>query len=494
MPSRIGALAGRYILTRLLGEDAAISTFEGLDQAQDRPVLIELLPRVLATDPLRQEQLQRLAGRLAALEHPNLLSIVTVGLEEGVPYLIAEGVAATPLAEKMGQALDVERVADIISQVGQALIYAGQHGLFHGNLSPQKVLLDADDRVRLTDVGLESVLETPWEKGQEALSAYLAPERVRGWLPDAHSDVYALAVMLFEMLTGLRPDGPAAQALPWLREIAPDLAPQLEPILRRALHPDPQERYANVEEFMADLQPILAPYLRPGEAPAPTAPAPPPTLVSPQAPTPQPAPPPTLLTPALEDIPPIPMPEPPPMPAFDWPSFSQTLVVVPMPEPPPMPKVTAAGIEWPAVQPIDVLPAGQKELPEPPPLPPPAAPQQQRVPPPARVPARPRPRVQQPTVQPARLAQPARPPVQAVPRPAAGPRLLASRSTRQALIFLTVLALLVVLCCCWFIVAADFGNTLSTPTSHHPLADGAVRLVCLCPEKGHLHGGFVLWG
>ena len=311
MPSRIGALAGRYLLTRLLGEDAAGAIFEGLDSAQDRPVLIKLLPKALASDPARQEQLQRLVERLTALEHPNLLSIVEAGIQEGVPYLIAKEMSVTPLAEKMGQALDVEQAVGIISQVGEALVHAYQEGLTHGNLSPKNVLIDTGGRVLLSDVGLESVLKTPWDKVQEELTAYLAPERVLGREPDARADVYALGVILFEMLTGLRPDGKAAQALLWLREIVPDLAPDLEPVLARALTDDPRTRYATVGDFMADLQPILARYLQPVEASEPAEPTPSPVSAPPEAPELSTVPPPTLITPALEGIPAIPMPEPP---------------------------------------------------------------------------------------------------------------------------------------------------------------------------------------
>lgn len=505
MPSRLGALAGRYLLTRLLGEDAAVATFEGLDEAQDRPVLIKLLPKALAADPVRQEQLRRLVERLTALDHPNLLSVVETGLEEGVPYLIAEGIAATSLAEKMGQALDVEQVADVISQVGEALVYAEQQGLFHGNLSPQSVLLAASDRVLLADVGLESVLETPWEKGQEAMSAYLAPERVRGWLPDARTDVYALGVMLFEMLTGLRPDGPAAQALPWLREIAPDLATDLEPALTRALTPDPQRRYATVGEFMADLQPILARHLRPKEVTRPTAPTPLPAPASPQAPAPQPLPPPTLIVPALEGIPAIPMPEPPPMPSFDWAAFSRTMARVSMPEPLPMPEITAAGIEWPAVssytfeQP-DRVAGDEKPEAAPPtgsPVTPPSsppAPRERQASVPARLPAQPVRRIRQPAA--ARPAQPTPPPVQPAPRPqpSSGPRLLAGQSMKRIALLLIVLLFLAWACCCWFVIAGDWSSSRSTPTFDDSSLNDVGPVSWLPLEKGRLPDGTVHLG
>jgi len=483
MPSRIGALAGRYILTRLLGEDAAVATFEGRDGVLDRPVLIKLLPKALAADPARQEQLQRLGERLATLDHPNLLSIIEAGLEEGMPYLIARGVAATPLAEKMGQALDVERVASIMSQVGEALIHAYRQGLTHGNLSPRNVLLTAGDQVLLSEVGLESVLETPWEKVQEGLAAYLAPERIRGWLPDARTDVYALAVMLFEMLTGLQMDEPAAQALPWLREVVPDLAPDLEPVLTRALATDPQARYATVGEFMADLRPVLAPYLQPTEAPQLAEAVPPSVSASDEAPPSLSVPSSILITPALEGIPVIPMPQPPPMPTFDWDAFSRQMTRVPLPEPPPppepppLPKITVEGIELPSVASTifeEPVPIPEDEWPEetPPPEPPtaPAPPLgPQKKPAPAKPSARPGRRARQPEKAAASPVQPVSPSerVTSQPQAATAAARQIGRSARVILIVAVILLLLTFSCCCWFLLASDLSETGSAPAAHN---------------------------
>lgn len=458
MPSRLGALAGRYILTRLLGEDEAVSTFEGLDSKRDWPVLIKLLPKALTDDPARRQQLQRLAERLIALDHPNLLSIVEAGLEEGVPYLIAEGIAATPLAEKMGQAWDVEQVANIVAQVGKALTYAYRQGITHGNLSPQNVLLTANDHVLLSDLGLESVLETPWEQVQKSLMPYLAPERIRGWLPDARADVYALGAILYEMLTGLQLDSPVEQALPWLHEIVPGVAPDLEPVLVRALATDPQARYATVGEFMADLKPILAHYIRQEPLP-PAEPAPRPAPS--EEPTLAPVPPPTLVVPALEGIPAIPMPEPPPVPTFDWDAFSYEMISVPLPEPPPPPEpppfptVTSEGIEFPTVTPVVFEPPPPKLRP-------------QKTPAQAKPSARSVRRAQRPARPPVKPAQPTPPPVQ--PPPQRQSRAVATlRVGRPIRIILLVVAtaLLVLSCCCWLLLTTYTSNVEGSSASYH---------------------------
>jgi len=510
MPSRIGALAGRYILTRLLGESAAVATFEGHDGALDQPVLIKLLPKALADDPACQERLQHLAERLARLDHPNLLSIIEAGLEEGVPYLIAQGVAATPLAEKMGQALDVERVAGIMSQVGDALIHAYRQGLTHGNISPRNVLLTAGDQVLLSEVGLESVLETPWEKVQEELAAYLAPERVQGWLPDARTDVYALAVMVFEMLTGLKMDRPAAQALPWLREVVPDLAPELEPVLTRALATDPQARYATVGEFMADLRPILARYLQPAEAPQLAEAVPPPVAAADEAPPSLSVPPTILITPALEGIPVIPMPQPPPIPTFDWDAFSRQMTRVPLPEPPPppepppLPKITAQGIELPSVASTileEPAPIPEDEPPEetPPPRPPtaPAPLGPQKKPAPAKPSVRPGRRARQPGKAAASPVQPVSPSEQVTSQPQAAAAAVRQigRSARVILIVAIILLLLLTFsCCCWFLLASDLSDTGSAPAAHNLPANSTKPSSAGGTQRGlYLAGGAGIW-
>lgn len=488
MPSRLGALAGRYILTRLLGEDAAVATYEGLDGVRDQPVLIKLLPKALTADPVRQEQLRHLMDRLATLEHPNLLSAIEGGLEDGVPYLIAKEMAATPLAEKLGQALDVEQVASIVSQVGEALTYALRQGLIHGNLSPRNVLLTASDHVLVSDLGLESVLETPWEQVQEAIVPYLAPERIQGWLPGARADVYALGVILYEMLTGLQLDGPAEQALPWLREIAPAIAPDLEPVLARALATDPEARYANVGEFMADLKPILARYIQPQESPRLAEPAPRPAPGPSKEPALASLPSPALIAPALEGIPAIPMPEPPPVPTFDWDAFSLELARVPLPEPPPppepppFPEVTSEGIELPVVTPVvfgepALLPEEEKEaekaeeaLPSEPPTAPPAplVPKPQKASPPARLAARPVQRAQRPARSSAEPVQPTPSPVKpsSQRQPPTVAALRVGRPIR--IVFLTAAILFLMLsCCCWILLTTDVSDKESTPASYH---------------------------
>lgn len=501
MPSRLGALAGRYILTRLLGEDEAVSTFEGLDSEQDWPVLIKLLPRALADDPARRQQLERLAERLIALEHPNLLSIVEAGLEEGVPYLIAQGIAATPLAERMGQVWDVDQVAHVITQVGEALTYAYRQGVIHGNLTPQNVLLAAGDHVLLSDLGLESVLETPWEQVQEALAPYLSPERIRGWLPDARADVYAVGTILYEMLTGLQLDGPIEQALPWLHEIVPDIASDLEPVLVRALATDPQARYATVGEFMADLKPILSGYVSPQEPIQPAKPAPQPAPAPVETPPPHPVPIPTFIAPALEGIPAIPMPEPPPMPTFDWDAFSLQLATLPLPEPPPppepppLPKITAEGIEFPTVASgiLDGLPStaddrGAEEAP-------PRVPRQQKRAVPARKATRPVRRTPQPS-SPATTSTPSTlPSARSAPQLRLSEVSLARLGRPLRIVFLIVAILFLMLsCCCLSILFSDVNNVENTPASYDvPLTpagfESGVLLATSCPHDWALHCG-----
>jgi serine/threonine protein kinase len=455
MPSRLGALAGRYLLTRLLGEEEAIATYEGLDSDQDWPVLIKLLPKALARDPDRRQQLERLVDRLTALDHPNLQTIVDAGIEEGVPYLIAEGIAATPLAAKMDHPLDVQRVAGIVTQIGDALAHAHEQGISHGNLSPKKVLLTAADRVQIADLGLESVLETPWEQVREAPTPYLAPERIRGQRPDARTDVYALTAMLYELLTGLKPDGPVEGIIQWLRETAPEVAPNLAPILSRALAPNPQDRYTNAAALMADLRPALAPFLeKPDQPPSTQRPD---HLTPPETPEPAPEPEPDMLSPALDGIPAIPMPEPPPMPTFDWDIFSAEVISVhlpeplPPPEPPPLPRITAEGIEFPSISPpaFEYQPA------------PSGRPKRKRV-------KKTAPETPDFVYSATRRPQPTHPQAPPTALESTVSALKKGRYRRQIALFVMGLVVAILLCCCGLLLALGEYSTGASPSTDRP--------------------------
>src|SRR5206468_6747476 len=206
---------------------------------------------------------RREARTAAKLRHPNVITVVDFGQDErGVPYLVLEFIEGPTLADLMDTGLDDSRIPDLLDQIAAGLDYAHARGVIHRDIKPGNVLLTDDGRAVLADFGLAWLLEgahLTLTGGVIGTPEYMAPEQASGEPIDHRADVYALGVVLYEMLVGERPfvaETPIAVLLqhlqdqpPSVLEARPDLPLAVGEVVAQALAKDPSERLSSAGEL-----------------------------------------------------------------------------------------------------------------------------------------------------------------------------------------------------------------------------------------------------
>jgi serine/threonine-protein kinase len=140
----------------------------------------------------------------------------------------------------------------LLDQVGAALSHAHRHGVVHRDVKPANVLLDADGNAYLSDFGVSNRLTDPIGRPLSSSLGYLPPEELRGETLTTASDIFSLAVLTFELFTGIRPH--ASGGLPAIAEVRPDLPTQLTDVLHKATHDQPAQRHDRVEDFLREVR------------------------------------------------------------------------------------------------------------------------------------------------------------------------------------------------------------------------------------------------
>ncbi|HEY8431663.1 MAG TPA: protein kinase, partial [Sandaracinaceae bacterium] len=280
-------VGGRFRLVEELGAGGIAVVFRAEDVELSRTVAVKILQDAGHGRPELRARFEREAKVLAALSHPNIVSLVDFGVEDGRAYLVMELLRGQTLGELLDRedVLPPERAFHIVRQVVRALAYAHGEGLLHRDLKPDNVFLqalpDTPDHVRLLDFGFAKFVGD--DKGGPPLTQagtvfgtprYMAPEQlIGGSSVDARADLYAVAVILYEMLSGRRPfEGEVRDVLkakvtqdpPSLSAIAPDfeVAPELDAFFARALAMRREERFPDAQAFLDALDAIPQPAVR----------------------------------------------------------------------------------------------------------------------------------------------------------------------------------------------------------------------------------------
>jgi eukaryotic-like serine/threonine-protein kinase len=274
-PPRAGdVIADRYELEELCGSGGMSSVFRAHDVQLDRRVAIKILLERYAGDNEYVERFRREARAVAQLSHPNIVTVIDRGEDEGRQYIVFEYVEGENLKDLIVRSgpLPLRRAVELALAVADGLAFAHERGLVHRDVKPQNVLLSGDGKVKVTDFGIARSLEVEHGVTQTGTvlgtGEYLAPEQASGEPVSPATDVYSLGVVLWELLTGDVPfDGEnfVAVALrhvneqpPSLRERRADVPPRLANAVERALQKDPARRFASMGAFAQELRSCLA--------------------------------------------------------------------------------------------------------------------------------------------------------------------------------------------------------------------------------------------
>jgi serine/threonine-protein kinase len=269
-----GTTIGQYELHSLLGKGGMATVYRAYQPSMERPVAIKVLSPDLASDVEFIARFEREARIIAGLQHPHILPVFDFGRAGPYIYLVMRLIEGGTLGDELrGRPLPLPRVSQITAQIADALDYAHRHGIVHRDLKPTNVLLDGRDRVFLTDFGIAKLVSGATFTGLTAPNAvmgtptYMAPEQWRSEPVDARTDIYALGVMLYQMLAGPvpfaaeTPHGLMYQHLDQqptpIRQINPGLPLAVEPVIRRALAKDRRSRYASAGDLARDLDRAL---------------------------------------------------------------------------------------------------------------------------------------------------------------------------------------------------------------------------------------------
>jgi len=263
---------GRYRIVRKLGTGGMADVYLAEDQELGRRVAIKILNDRHAADDQFVERFRREAKNAAGLSHPNIVSVYDRGTAEGTYYIAMEYLDGRSLKELIvsrGPA-PVKTAVEYARQILAAVGFAHRHGIVHRDIKPHNVLVAGDEgRLKVTDFGIaRSGASQMTEVGSIIGTAqYLSPEQARGAPVDQTSDLYAVGVVLYELLTGQVPftgDTPLEIAMKHLSEVPkppselrPEVPHDLDLVVLRALAKDPADRYQTAEEMDADLDRVL---------------------------------------------------------------------------------------------------------------------------------------------------------------------------------------------------------------------------------------------
>lgn len=260
-PLSVHELQGRIPgieIVQCIGQGGMGAVYRAFQIDLDRPVAVKILPLELAQDPVFVERFRQEARALARIDHPNIVRIFGSGVSGDLCYIVMELVEGVTLRDAITQrSVDSTAALRIIPQICSALEYAHGHGIVHRDIKPENILLGQGGKVKVADFGLAKLSAEPGSLSLTRTGAalgtfrYMAPEQFDGESVDHRSDIYALGVVIYELLTGRVPMGhfpPPSET--------PGVDQRIDAVVMRTLQREPAQRYQSAAEIETDLYKI----------------------------------------------------------------------------------------------------------------------------------------------------------------------------------------------------------------------------------------------
>jgi len=259
-----GSELGRYQILERIGIGGMASVYRALDPTLNRDIAIKVLPSYQAEDPTFVERFSREAQAVARLNNPNITQIHDFGEDKGFSFIVMELVTGGTLQDRLDGPMSLADILAVIRPLAAALDYAHAQGIVHRDLKPTNILLAPDGTPKLSDFGISRLLEgsATLTRADSVMGTplYMSPEQALGNPADQRSDLYALGIIVYEMLLGqvpFRGETPSAtlmahihQPVPPPSSLDPTLDPRIEAALLKALAKTPEDRYDSTEAFV----------------------------------------------------------------------------------------------------------------------------------------------------------------------------------------------------------------------------------------------------
>ncbi len=274
-----GTKLGPYEIIAPLGTGGMGEVYRARDPQLGRDVAIKILPSFLSRDADRLRRFEQEARAAAALNHPNILAVYQLGSHDANPYLVSELLEGHTLREILLRGpLPPRKAVDYAIQTAHGLAAAHEKGIVHRDLKPENLFVTKDGRIKILDFGLAKVIDSPrssepntptMSEGTEpgvvlGTAGYMAPEQVRGEMPDGRADLFALGSILHEMLTSKRafhkPTSAETMSAilneepPPISQLVPTASPALQKVVHRCLEKAPQQRFHSASDLAFALE------------------------------------------------------------------------------------------------------------------------------------------------------------------------------------------------------------------------------------------------
>lgn len=272
-PSQVPERIGKYIVKKMLGKGGMGKVYHAYDPFIGRDVALKVMLAELAEDPHLKERFTREAQSAGRLRHPHIVTIYDLGEDHGIPYIAMEYLEGIDLDQyiRRRMPLSLEEKLEIIREAAEALAYAHENGIVHRDIKPANIRLLDNKTVKIMDFGIAKMGATQFTQTGIIMGTphYMAPEQIRDQRDkiDGRADIFALGVVLYELLCGKRPfEGEqyttvfykiVHEAPPPLVDLDTEDREDLQDVLNMALAKNPDERYQSARDFANDLQTIL---------------------------------------------------------------------------------------------------------------------------------------------------------------------------------------------------------------------------------------------